>query len=210
MKIFVKEKSLSRDKLIHELKHHAPFTIFATIVAIIFVIFIIYFVNQEIPKSFFHGLHFLHIFVSSMVTTAIFYKYKSNIFQAILVGIMGAIIIGSLSDVIFPYFGGVILKLKMEFHLPIIEETFLILMISLVGSFVGIYYKITKMPHFAHVFLSVFASLFYLLVFSSFFSLIYFLGAIFIVFISVIIPCCTSDILFPFIFLREKIKKCRC
>lgn len=198
------------EELIHELKHHAPFTIFATIVAIIFVIFIVYFVGQEIPKSFFHGLHFLHIFVSSMVTTAIFYKYKSNIFQAILVGIMGAIIIGSLSDIIFPYLGGVILKLKMEFHLPIIEKTFLILTISLVGSFIGVYYKITRISHFTHVFLSVFASLFYLLVFSSFFSLIYFLGAFFIVFISVIIPCCASDILFPFIFLKKKIKKCRC
>ena len=197
-------------ELIHELKHHLPFTAFATAIGIIIVIFFIYFFKQNISETIFNVLHPIHIIASAIVTTAIFYKYKKNIFQAIIVGVLGALIIGSVSDIIFPYLGGKILTLNLSFHLPLIENPLLIISSAIVGAFLGISIKITKIPHLVHVGLSVFASLFYLLAFSPQISPIYFLGVFVIVIIAVIIPCCTSDILFPFFFLGKKIKTCDC
>lgn len=196
--------------LTHELKHHAPFTALATIIAIGVVLLIQYYFNKSISESLFDIFHPLHIIASSMVTAGIFYKYKPNFFYATLVGISGAILIGSISDIIIPWIGGNLLTLNIVFHLPLIEEPLIIISAALIGSVIGIPLKKTKMPHFIHVFLSVFASLFYLLAFSSGITLFYFIAAFIIVLIAVIIPCCVSDILFPFLFLKEKIKHCNC
>jgi len=197
-------------ELFHELKHHLPFTASATIIAIILIIFLQYIFQKKISDGLFEIFHPFHIIVSSIVTAGIFYKYKSELISALLVGLTGSIIMGSLSDIILPWFGGNMLGFGTSFHLPLIEKPVLILSSALIGSSIGISTQITKIPHFIHIFLSVFASLFYLLAFSSIFNLIYFIGTFLIVFISVIIPCCTSDILFPFFFLGEKIKKCKC
>jgi predicted membrane protein len=189
-------------QIIKELKHHAPFTASATIIAVILAGFF-YSFNKVVSEETFHWFHFLHIVASAMVTSALFYKYKKNLISAILVGVLGAIIIGSISDVFFPYLGWTSLKLDIHFHLPLIEETLLVLFFAFLGSFLGVSIKKTKQPHFVHVFLSVFASLFYLLAFSSGFNLIYYLGAFLIVFLAVLVPCCLSDIVFPFFFLNE-------
>lgn len=190
-------------ELIHELKHHLPFTAFATLIAIILVLLLQYMLQKQISENLFEIFHPLHIIASSIVTAGIFYKYKSRIIPALLIGVTGSIIIGSLSDIIFPWIGGNILSLGTSFHLLLIEKPFLILFSAIIGSSIGISAKITKTPHFIHVFLSVFASLFYLLAFSSGFNFVYFIGAFLIVFLSVIIPCCVSDILFPFFFLEK-------
>jgi hypothetical protein len=197
-------------EIIHELKHHLPFTAFATIIAIIMVILFQYLLQKQISENLFEIFHPLHIIASSIVTAGIFYKYKSKIIPALLIGITGSIIIGSLSDIILPWLGGNILSLGTSFHLLLIEKPALILAVAIIGSSLGISTKITEMPHFVHVFLSVFASLFYLLAFSSDFNLVYFIGAFLIVLVSVILPCCISDILFPFFFLGKKIKRCKC
>ena len=197
-------------EIIHELKHHLPFTALATIVAIILVVLFQYLLQKQISENLFEIFHPLHIAASSIVTAGIFYKYKPKIISALLVGVAGSIIIGSLSDVVFPWLGGNILSLGTSFHLLLIEKPALILAVAIIGSFIGISTKTTKVPHFIHVFLSVFASLFYLLAFSSGFNSVYFIGGFLIVLISVILPCCISDILFPFFFLKEKIKKCKC
>lgn len=191
----------------HELKHHLPFTAFATLVAIIIVVLFQYLLQKQISENLFEIFHPLHVIASSIVTAGIFYKYKSKIIPALLIGITGSIIIGSLSDIILPWLGGNILGLGTSFHLLLIEKPVLILAVAIIGSSIGISAKTTKIPHFIHVFLSVFASLFYLLAFSPDFNLLYFIGTFLIVLISVIIPCCISDILFPFFFLKEKIKQ---
>ena len=195
--------------LIHELKHHLPFTATATLIAVLITFLLLKIPNFNSETSF-EILHPLHIVASSIVTSALFYCYKKNYLQAALVGISGAIIIGSISDIIFPYLGGLIFQLKPEFHLPILEKPILILSTAIIGAAIGIPSKITKLPHFIHVFLSVFASLFYLLAFSTTFSIAYFVVAFIIVFIAVIIPCCISDIVFPFLFIGENIKHCEC
>lgn len=197
-------------ELIHELKHHAPFTAIATLMAVVVILFIQFVLIKNVSETAFEILHPAHVIFSGIVTAAIFYKYKKNAFQAIAVGMMGAILIGTLSDVIIPFLGGKLLALDIKLHLPIFEEPFIILGSALFGSVIGISTKITKMPHFMHVFLSVFASLFYLMAFSAGFSLVYFIAAFFIVFISVVFTACLSDIIFPFFFLGKRIKTCNC
>ena len=194
---------MNTKKILHELKEHTPFTAIAALIAILITIFILYLIKTDVSEEVFHVLHPLHVLVSAIVTTGIFYKYKKKFIQALLIGITGAIIIGSISDIIFPYLGGLIFNLHMHFHLPIIEKPLIILSSAIIGCIMGISFQITKIPHFIHVFLSVFASLFYLLAFSQAFELIYFIGAFFIVFISVIIPCCLSDIIYPLLFLKK-------
>jgi len=191
-------------QIVCELKEHAPFTGLATAVAVLLAVFLVCFSEEIISEEVFHLSHFLHVVASAMVTAGIFYKYKPSVFAALLVGIPGAVIIGSLSDVIFPYLGWFLLNLEIHFHLPLFEEPLFVLFSALLGSLAGIFIKKTKPPHLIHVFLSVFASLFYLLVFSLSFAPLYFIAAFFIVFVAVIIPCCLSDIIFPFFFIHEK------
>ena len=197
-------------ELFHELKHHVPFTIIATILAIGIVLILKFLINKTFDQEAFEILHPLHVIASAIVSAGIFYKYKSKIIPAILVGIISAIIIGSLSDIVFPFLGGAIFGLHPKFHLPIIEMPILILGSALLGGIIGISTKITKLPHLFHVGLSVFASLFYLLAFSQTQSAIGFILAIIIIFLAVIIPCCISDILLPFFFLGKKIRQCNC
>jgi predicted membrane protein len=198
---------------LHELKHHSPFTILATIMAIILITLLYFFKISDfnsIMQTSFHIAHPLHLFVSAIASAAIFYKYKKSFFQAILVGLLGAIVIGSISDVLFPYLIGIIFNMKLEFHLPIIENPLLILSVAIIGSILGIKTKLTKVPHLLHVFLSVFASLLYLFAFNQTITPLTFILSALIVFIAVIVPCCLSDILFPFFFLGKKIKHCDC
>lgn len=187
-------------EILIELKEHIPFTLLATILA---VIISLTFYKTKLPETLFELVHPLHIGVSAIVTAGIFYKYKQNIFPAILTAITGSIIIGSLSDVIFPYLGGIIFNLNTSFHLPIIENPLLILSVSLLGGLIGLKTKITELPHFIHVFLSVFGSLFYILAFSTFnlISIFIILG---IVFLAVLVPCCISDIVYPLLFIKKK------
>lgn len=187
-------------KILEELKHHIPFTSIATLLAIFLVII---FRQINFAESF-EVLHPLHVIASAIVTSAIYYKYKKNIFNAFLIGLTGSILIGSLSDVILPYLGGVIFNLETKFHLPIIEEPIIILLSSTIGSIIGIKSELTKFPHLIHVFLSIFASLFYLIAFSAQLTPIYIFFSFIIVFIAVLIPCCISDIIYPLLFIKNK------
>lgn len=190
--------------ILKELKSHIPYTALSTIIAIFIVVYIQYIIKKDISENAFHAMHLVHIFASAMVTTVIFYKYSKSPRKGILIGITGAIIIGSLSDILMPFLGGKLFSLNPLFHLPLIEMPILVITTAVLGGLTGVFTKVSKFPHFIHVFLSVFASLFYLLIYSQTFNTTYFVSAFFIVFISVIIPCCVSDIIFPFLFLKNK------
>lgn len=192
--------------ILHELREHIPFTASASLSAVIIIALIFNFNSAFIGKisESFETIHGLHILVSAIVATAIFYKYKKNIPASIVVGILSSVIIGSLSDVILPYLGGELMGMNLGFHLPVFENPIIILGTALFGCILGLATKLTKLPHFLHIFLSTFASLFYLTLYAPVLTILSFIGIFFIVFIAVIIPCCASDIIFPLIFLGEK------
>jgi hypothetical protein len=128
--------------------------------------------------------------------------------KAVLIGVVGAILIGTISDVLLPWVAGNIFALETVFHLPVLESPLLILGVGVVGALFGIYLGFFKLSHSLHVFLSVFASLLYLLAFSVEMSVWVVLVNSLVVFLVVYVPCCISDIVFPILFIREPCKEC--
>jgi hypothetical protein len=193
--------------LLKELREHFPFTLGASVVAGILVALVYSF--WRIPsESIFEWIHPLHIFVSAAATAAIYNKYKKSLFGTIIIGVFGAILIGSLSDVLLPWITGNVFSLHTAFHLPIIESPLFILGVAIVGSLFGLYIGLFKLNHSLHVFFSIFASLFYILAFSIQINFWVILIISLLVFLLVFIPCCLSDIVFPLLFIKNPCKKC--
>ena len=202
-------------RIARELKDHAPFTALGAITGIIIMVIIVFAkVPDGVSRIAFYSLHPLHIVLSAIVTTAMYRRYGSGkIWAAILIGYIGSIGIATLSDAALPYLGGTLLGVKMEFHIPFIEtEKMPIIGIAkwqfvnsaaLAGIILGYLRPTTKVPHYGHVFLSTWASMFYLTAFGTT-RWIPLLPFIFLfLFIAVWIPCCTSDIVFPLLFGRK-------
>jgi hypothetical protein len=200
------------DTIKRELKEHLPFTLLVSLGAGILVA-ILHFINRDYfigaVTGAFEIMHFSHILVSAIATSAIYHKYKNSLVGGVLIGIIGAILIGSLSDVLFPWLAGNIFSLNTGFHLPIIDETLPVLLIALIGAIIGVKnWKLFKISHHLHVFLSIFASLFYLLAFSIEMNVLAILSTSLLVFLVVYVPCCISDIVFPLLFIKMPCKNC--
>jgi hypothetical protein len=168
----------------------------------------------SISETIFYTLHPLHIVLSALVTTAMYRRYsKGRLWAAILIGYFGSVGIATLSDAIIPFVEGSTLSIDISFHLPFIEtETFPYLNVptwvvinsaAAIGIAIGYWKQTTKIPHSGHVLLSTWASLFYFTAFGTA-SWVPLLPLIFVfLFLAVWIPCCTSDIVFPLLFIRK-------
>ena len=198
-------KSKGANIIAGELKEHWPLALGASLIAVILVVIISLFGGTlDIVKNMFEIFHPAHVLVSAAATSAIFYKYRKSIVGGIFVGVVGAILIGSLSDVLLPWVFGNLFSLETIFHLPIFEEPLSILAVGIIGALAGIYLGMFKLNHSLHVFLSVFASLFYLLAFSIALNICVILAISSVVFLVVYIPCCIIDIVFPLWFVKKK------
>ena len=198
------------DTILEELKHHMPFTLSVSLLAgvLVAIVFIFDLGIVNFTEDIFEVIHPLHVLVSAAATAAIYRKYKKSVAFAGLIGVIGAILIGTISDVLLPWIAGNLFGLETHLHLPIVEAPLLILGTAIVGSLVGIYIGLFKLNHTLHVFFSVFASLFYLLAFSVELSVFAILANSLIVFLVVYIPCCVSDIVFPILFIKKPCKDC--
>ena len=203
----------------HELKEHTPFTALGAASGIIIMLVIVLAnVPTSVSQATFHTLHPLHVVVSALTTTAMYRKYSGRkIWMAILIGYSGSIGIATLSDAIIPYLGGALLGAEMEFHLPFIEaekmpfigiETWkLINAAALAGTIAGYLKPTTKLPHSGHVLLSTWASLFFFTAFGIA-HWIPLLPLVFLfLFLSVWLPCCISDIVFPLLFTSKRLSR---
>jgi len=161
-------------------------------------------VPSEVSYTAFNILHPIHVVLSALVTTAMYTKYRRKAWIAILIGYTGSVGIATISDVIIPYLGGTLLQLEIEFHLPFIEKWWLINPLALTGIAIGYWKHTTRIPHSGHVLLSTWASLFYFLTFGTA-EWIPLLPFVFLfLFLAVWLPCCTSDIVYPLIFIKKK------
>lgn len=193
-----------------ELGHHLPYTIFSVTIGLILVgilSFMAVLLEKEsmLPvasQDLFHVFFPAHVLFSTVTTTAMFWKYEKNLLKAIIVGIFGSLFICGVSDIIFPYFGGILLGMNMKLHICILEEPFLVIPFSIVGVLAGLmisknFEKSTEYSHTMHVFVSSAGAILYLVGYGlqDWFHMI---GGVFLVtVISVLIPCCTSDIVLP-------------
>jgi len=197
--IRVREKT----KLItKELIRHAPFTSFGAFTGIGIMLLAVH-LSRTASEVIFYVLHPIHILLSALVTAGMYRLYKGKGVALFLIGYIGSVGICTISDILVPYFGGTLLGAEMEFHLCFIEEWWLVNPLALLGILIAYRSPTTKFPHAGHVLVSTWASLFYLIAFGSTINWSLVLPFLFVIlFSSVWVPCCTSDIIFPLLFVR--------
>ena len=206
--------------VLFELKEHLPFTVFSAIMAMIVVgglMAISFTLKEDIiqrrSQNLFHIFHPVHILLSATATSAMFWRHEKRVIKVAIIGFSGSIITCGISDVIIPFCSGMILKNNLEFHLCISDHPLMILPFVTIGIFVGIIAmekveKTTCYSHSGHVFVSSMASILYLIAFGLV-DWVNHVGSVFIIIIfAVIIPCCTSDIIFPLLFTKKSVN-CR-
>ncbi len=189
---------------LHELKSHAPFTLVGTLTGIGLMLFLI---RSEVPRSvsvsLFGMMHPFHIFLSAIVTTGMYRIYgRGKIIPMLLIGYLGSVGIGSLSDCIIPWIGEKLMNLPNRgLHLGFIEKWWIVNPLALAGIAFSCRWPSTKLPHAGHVLLSTLASLFHITMAmgSDIDNSTIGVTSIFL-FLAVWIPCCTSDIVFPLLF----------
>jgi len=187
-----------------ELKAHAPFTAFGALTGIgLMLVLVLARVGADSIKPVFEGLHSAHVLLSALVTTAMYRRYGGRGAALVLVGYVGSIGVGTLSDVILPYLGGTLVGAHMHMHLPFIQEWWLITPVALLGVAVGAWRPATRVPHSGHVLLSTWASLFYLTGYAhgEMLWLPVLPLVLVVLFLAVWLPCCVSDIVFPLLFV---------
>jgi len=198
-------------RIADELRHHAPFTAAGAATGIILMVVIAF--GNALPQvsqnsyTVFYILHPAHIALSALVTTAIYRKYGvGRMWRAILIGYFGAVGIATLSDSIIPYLGETLLGLENRgIHIGVIEEPQLTIPAAFVGIAIAYWRPTTKLPHYGHVLLSTWASLFHIIMaLRATVSWIIFPTIFAFLFLAVWLPCCTSDIVFPLLFIRDK------
>ena len=195
-----------------ELYHHVPFTALGALTGIILMVVITscHYLDSVSPhaEKIFYILHPTHVFLSAMVTTALYRIYgdgRYKIVKAILIGYTGSIAIATLSDCIIPYLGEALTVLPGKgLHIGFIDEPVKTNPPALAGIAVGYLLPTTRFPHAGHVLISTWASLFHILMavgtgleWWKFVAIFAFL------FIAVWLPCCLSDIVYPLLFVKH-------
>lgn len=191
-----------------ELKRHAPFTALGTLSGIVLMVVII---KAQVPREtsaiLFWTCHPVHVFLSALVTTAMYRLHGNRGFwKTLAIGYFGSIGIATLSDSIIPYLGEILLDLPHRgLHLGFIEKWWLVNPLAVAGIATACVQPKTKFPHAAHVFLSTWASLFHITMAlgTNLDAAGIILTAVFL-FLAVWTPCCASDIVFPLIFSKDR------
>lgn len=194
-----------------ELRSHIPFTFLGTLTGIgIMLVILAADVPRSALKSIFWVMHPAHVILSAWVTTAMYRLRDGAVLWRILcVGYAGSVGIATLSDCAIPFVGEWILNMPNRgLHLGFIEKWWLVNPLALAGIGLGVLSPHTKLSHASHVLVSTWASLFHITmamdVGTPGFATILVI-AIFL-FLAVWVPCCTSDIVFPLLFARGRVK----
>jgi len=197
------------ESISRELRHHVPFTMFGALTGIVIAVVFVY---MAMPGWVSHVLfaicHPGHVFLSAVATTAMYRLHaRRGILATVLVGYVGAVGIGTLSDSLIPYLSELLLGMHDEHvhahvHLGFIEEWYLVNPLALLGIAVACLRPKTEVPHAGHVLLSTWASLFHILMAVECRSVGLVTGLLIpvVLFFAVWAPCCTSDIVFPLLF----------
>jgi hypothetical protein len=194
-----------------ELKQHAPFTILGSLSGVAIMAGL---AMAAVPPSvsvwLFWGLHPLHVFLSALVTTAVYSLHsRRGPWTSILVGYVGAVGIATLSDCVIPYVGESLLRLPNRgVHLGLVERWWLVNPLAAAGIVAGYLWPQTRYPHAGHVLLSTWASLFHTTMAMGPQRNAWTVAAVGVfLFLAVWIPCCTSDIVFPLLFSENRDRK---
>ncbi|MGB2823872.1 MAG: hypothetical protein WBF17_23030 [Phycisphaerae bacterium] len=201
-------------RIVVELRAHAPFTLIGTVIgAIVTVAFVYGGVPEGVSERLFEAFHPAHVLFSAIVTAAMYrLHHPRRILALVLIGYVGSVGIGTLSDCLIPFLGEGLIGLHDphmhgEMHIGFIDLWWLVNPLAVLGIAIAYFRPSTKLPHLGHVFLSTAASMFHMLMGlqtghgqASTWTLV--MMPVFL-FLAVWIPCCTSDIVFPLLFCRD-------
>ena len=199
----------------HELKEHAPFTLFGALTGIVLML-VFRNLEYETSHKLFYIFHPAHVLLNAMVMTAMFklHSEKTNFFLVFLIGFFGSLGIATLSDSLIPHIGELLLGMRIEFHEPasfaneihigFIESWQIVIPAAIIGVLIAYFSPKTKSPHAGHVLLSTWASSFHMLMaMGGQPTVLKIVGSFVFLFIAVWLPCCIGDIAFPLLFVRE-------
>ena len=193
--------------ILSELRRHAPFTALGTLSGVvIMIVFSSARGSRSFADSLFWLLHPGHVLLSAYVTASLFRrKTNSNIFATFVIGYVGAVGIATLSDSLIPYIGEWILALPYKgVHIGFLEKWWLVNPLVIIGVAMGFLWPKTHVPHAGHVFLSTWASLFHMtMALGGSVTSVQLMVIPLFLFLSVLLPCCTSDIIFPLLFVKR-------
>lgn len=192
--------------ILFELKYHLPFTFVGTVIGISTAIVLSFLLSTclILSEAIFHVFHPFHVFLSATATASVFWRHRKRVPEAFLIGMFGSMGICTISDIIFPYLGLLSIE-EVEFHVCVLTHPQIVFPTAFIGVVFGILFtKLTRksslFSHSSHVLVSALASTFYIVGYGEL-PLIQILPIGFaIIFVSVLIPCCTSDIVFPILF----------
>lgn len=209
-------------QILHELQHHFPLTLLSSVVVMLFLgTFNEVLVRQSAHAhdgahegapfvNLFHLFHPLHIFLSSITTAAMFWRYDRRFGMAVLTGIVGSVGFCGLSDAVFPFFGSRLLGAPMDLHICVLEHPGLVWPFAAVGVLAGVAAAhsfqdptVTRASHALHVLVSTTASILYLVGYGFADWTSHPLEVMIILVCSVLIPCCSSDIVFPLLLVNK-------
>ena len=194
-------------QIVKELRRHAPYTLLGALTEIVIMI-IFCRLPFRVSYNIFYVLHPVHIILSALTTSAMWKLHtdRYNLWVMLLIGYIGTICIASLSDSIIPYLGEVLLNLPNRgVHIGFIEKWWLVNPMALLGVAIAYFWPKTEFPHFGHVLISTWASLFHIIMaMGEMVSFGFYIIIFLFLFFAVWIPCCSSDIVFPLLFVKER------
>ena len=209
--------------IVKELEGHAPFTLFGAFTGIVCML-LFKNLDHDTSEKVFYVFHPGHIFLSAIVIASIFqfHTKRKNIIAVLLVGFIGSLAIGTLSDSLIPYAGEVVLGMRIEghshgdehdhenegfaeeAHIGFIEGWYIVIPAAIAGVLIALFKPRTKIPHAGHVLLSTWASSFHMLMaMGDNISVLKMVGSFGFLFLAVLVPCCFSDIVFPLLFVKS-------
>lgn len=220
---------MSNNHLEHDLQHehsiyseiicHFPYAVFSVAFSLIVLNMMDFMANQnskdlsDVWFTMFHSFHFLHITFASVGALLTYLKVSKgkHVMRGLVITGITSTIFCMLSDIIFPYLGGLLLGVDMQFHICFIHELHNILPFLIIGLLTGLALSkheenslgiFSVWSHFTHIFVSSLASSFYM-VSNGFTDWTSQIGYVFFVLIiAVVVPCTLSDIAAPISLAR--------
>jgi len=202
--------------IFEELREHLPYSIFSVTAGMAILGLFTFAANMlgqtdisSPARDLFHIFHPIHVLLSAAATTTMFWRHEKIFIKALLIGSVGSVFICGISDIFIPYFAGLLLGVNMDLHICVFSHTGFLLPFVLTGIFAGFIIsdkssKSTFFSHAAHVLVSSMASILYLIGFGLS-EWIHVAGLVLIYMIlAVIIPCCSSDIIFPLLLAKKR------
>ncbi len=220
--------------ILMELKGHLPFTAIGCLLGIVFMLTFRR-AGISGSHSLFSFFHPLHVLLSAIVSSSMIqlHSIKRSFLMVLVIGFLSAVGTATLSDIVMPHIGARVLGLDIpgesqihsaghanetngslehdikghhKMHLGFIEEWYLVNPAAIIGIIIGFLRPHTKFPHAGHILISTWATVSYLLMdIGSTMTISVALEVFSVLFLSVLIPCVISDIIFPLLFVRPDV-----